>query len=209
MKALIYKDFLAIRKQLFLTLAILAILFVRLFGQGHYLAFPLGITMLCFMFPAMTFASDDQCSFARFAFSGPVTRSQYVLSKYVPGFALGIVGGVIAVLLSALVLENPVDHSLFYGACATVLPFLLIDLLLPLVFKLGAEKGRIVMVVMYFFLFSSFATARAFLSKAMAWIQSLQRMTFMQLGLMCLSAGVLISIASVFVSLRIVRNKEY
>lgn len=209
MKALIYKDFLAIRKQLFLTLAILAILFVRLFGQGHYLAFPLGITMLCFMFPAMTFASDDQCSFARFAFSGPVTRSQYVLSKYVPGLVLGMVGGIITVLLSVLVLANPVGQSLFYGACATVLPFLLIDLLFPFIFKLGVDKGRIVLVVMYFLLFTLFTTVRTLSSKAMTWIQSMQRMTFTQLGLICLSAGVLISIVSIFVSVRIVQNKEY
>lgn len=209
MKVLIYKDFLAIRTQLLLTLVLLSIILVCLIGKGHYVAIPFGITLLCYVLSLKTFADDEQCGFLKFAFSGPVTRQDYVLSKYIPWVVLGIFGGFITALLSVLLLTNPLDQSLFYGACAAVLPFSVIGLMFPFIFKLGAEKGRYVTVAIFFLLFTLMATGQTLLANTIAWIQSLPVMTFAQVGLICLSAGILFTTVSVFISIHIVQNKEY
>ncbi|TCZ75409.1 ABC-2 transporter permease [Paenibacillus albiflavus] len=98
-----------------------------------------------------SFSFDDMAKWDRYAIALPVTRKQIVLSKYVValiGLLTGTIVYFIANIISLVIHGNLELGEMFLGSgiivCVVVV---MLSVMLPLVFKFGAEKSRIIMML--------------------------------------------------------------
>lgn len=161
MKGLIYKDILSMRR-----LAGSYLIFFLIYGglaiAGVFDISILGgmVALLGMMVPMSSISMDDASGWARFAVVSPAGRSGVVGGKYLfTLLALAVSTVAVALLLIVLSLlgvsENtPLDCLLITLACTGV--SLVMDaVLLPLLFKYGAEKARIVNMCLFLIVFGS------------------------------------------------------
>lgn len=111
------------------------------------------ITILFAMQILTTFSYDDYSKWNMYALSLPITKKQLVLSKYILGISFIIFGGVFSFILTSLL-------SLFKGSFilgdlvasiigSTGIMILMILILLPLIFKYGVERSRIMLLAIF------------------------------------------------------------
>ena len=152
MKRLILKDLLKLRKNL--KTIIIRCLFDTLLFSTLKPRFLSGmITMLFAKQILTTFSYDDYSKWNMYALSLPITKKQLVLSKYILGISFIIFGGVFSFILTSLL-------SLFKGSFilgdlvasiigSTGIMILMILILLPLIFKYGVERSRIMLLAIF------------------------------------------------------------
>lgn len=150
MKGLIYKDILSMRR-----LAGSYLVFFLVYGSlaitGVFNIGVLGgmVVLMGMMVPMSSISMDDASGWARFAVATPVGRTGIVRGKYLFTLLVLLCATVVVGLLltgSALLglsEDTPLDCLLITLACTGV--SLVMDaVLLPLLFKYGSEKARIV-----------------------------------------------------------------
>ncbi len=148
MKALLRKDFYVAKKQGGVLLG-LALLFCLLPKMGT-LANTYAVVM-AIMIPLSTITYDEQCKWDKYAAMLPYTPWQIVWSKYVLTFLCLFAGAAMILLASAM--RAVYGEGLLYGEellgnLALLLAVLLmLDVSLPLVYRFGSEKGRLVMIL--------------------------------------------------------------
>ena len=158
MKSLVLKDLYNIghnAKSLVFMLAILTIAIVPASGVGGYLVMCI---VLCSMMTVTTFTFDDMAGWTPYALVMPVTRREVVLAKYgvlavfsTAGAAFGLVtGGVVG----AVVGEYDLSVSAIAELAVTALvgwavAFGTGSIAIPLVFRFGAERARILLILSY------------------------------------------------------------
>lgn len=150
MKSLILKDLYNIghnTKQMVLMLLFLVICFVPTSDAYGYIIM---CALMCGMMIATTFAFDAQCKWESYALVMPVTRKEYVVSKYlvagvfvIAGILFGSVGASgyklwkgtfdIRILLTSM------------GA-AVLVGLFFTSLYIPFLIKMGAEKARMILI---------------------------------------------------------------
>ncbi len=151
MRGLLIKDFLILKKNarvfLGLTVLYLAMAIFLHTDFGVLMAFMMG------MLSITSFAYDEQAKWDAFALTMPVTKRDMVTAKYILVLLLGIAGAVIGLILSftaslGLGVVDILDtlKNVGLGICAT---YVFSSIALPLVYKLGSEKSRLVLMVCY------------------------------------------------------------
>ena len=152
MKGLILKDLLNLRKNL-KTIIIMCLFYTLLFSTLNPTFLSGIITILFAMQILTTFSYDDYSKWNMYALSLPITKKQLVLSKYILGISFIIFGGVFSFILTSLL-------SLFKGSFilgdlvasiigSTGIMILMILILLPLIFKYGVERSRIMLLAIF------------------------------------------------------------
>lgn len=151
MKGLLLKDWFVIWKQgrVMLLLAFLYILITAISG-GYFFA-ALAVIFLSAL-PITAIGLDERSKWEHYAVMMPYSRKQLVLSKYI--FAIA---GILAVLVLYIIFVSAVSFlrnqsidfmNLLYVALALLsLGCAFSAVILPIVFRLGVEKGR-----MFFFI---------------------------------------------------------
>lgn len=154
MTALIIKDIATLKKTLLLTIAIC----IALAGYGIYENTIFMIPLICAMIPmiltAIAFGYDTKSKFEQFAFSMPIKKSSYVLSKLFFAFAFGLIGAVCLFVLLVLQDKMSIDNIVLISLITLVGSVLMSAVQLPFILKYGAEKGRLIMVITYFAIFT-------------------------------------------------------
>lgn len=153
MIGLLLKDFYTMR-QYGKTMIFMLILFsVISAGQDNPAVFFEGFFMMIAMTMAITsFGYDTVAKWDRYALSLPVTRAEVVASKYLLSLILCFGGAVISFLVSAAILRfKPVEDfsmtmHLYVTAGLIGVVLFLSGIMLPLTFKFGTEKSRIILV---------------------------------------------------------------
>ncbi|MTL38121.1 ABC-2 transporter permease, partial [Turicibacter sanguinis] len=151
-KGLILKDLLNLRKNL-KTIIIMCLFYTLLFSTLNPTFLSGMITILFAMQILTTFSYDDYSKWNMYALSLPITKKQLVLSKYILGISFIIFGGVFSFILTSLL-------SLFKGSFilgdlvasiigSTGIMILMILILLPLIFKYGVERSRIMLLAIF------------------------------------------------------------
>lgn len=149
MKGLILKDLLNLRKN-FKTIIVIVLFYAIMFSSFDP-SFLSGIITLMFTMQVITtFSYDDYAKWNMYALSLPVTKKQLVLSKYVLSFAFVLIGCILSFLLASgvslfkgtFVLGELMASNI--GFVGVMLYFILI--LLPLIFKYGVERSRIMLL---------------------------------------------------------------
>lgn len=151
MKGLFLKDLFALRNQ---GKALIALgLFYIVYGifTENLSIFNIMIILVAVMQPITTLSYDEHYNWDRYAISMPVRRSTIVLSKYILGFFLSLMTSLV-VTIATIIMTNFTDGTDLQVALMTILGFfvvtnLLIAFILPILFKFGVEKGRILMIL--------------------------------------------------------------
>ena len=170
---------------------------------------PLICTMIPLILTAIAFGYDTKSKFEQFAFSMPIKKSSFVLSKLFFAFVFGLFGSVCLFLQLVIKSEMSLDNIIFISLITLVASILISAIQLPFILKYGAEKGRLIMVITYFTVFalSSFFKAKSDLMTNVGefFLNNSRGMIF--LGIVFVSI-VIIGIA-IKISIFIMEKKEY
>jgi len=157
MKSLILKDLYNIShnaKSMIFMLLFFAFIFIPTNGPETYI---ITSGVLCSMMIVTTFSFDDHSKWVKYAMITPVTRKALVISKFIVllifsaigainGLIIGIIGGGI---VSKVDLNNisSILPLLFTAVLSLVIGEVYGSISIPLLFKFGAEKVRILSLV--------------------------------------------------------------
>ena len=137
MKGILYKDLMTIRK----TVWIYVVLVVLLAGFGS--EFQLMFAMIySLMLPVNILAYDERSHFERLQSAMPVSGFACVADKYLIGYASIAFALMVALVRSVVFPGYAVPAWLMLASVAMAL--LAVSIVLPIMFRLGTEKGRMV-----------------------------------------------------------------
>jgi len=152
MNSLILKDFISL-KSYSKSLAIIIGFFTIITFTNDELSFLSGMIILIMsMLPITSFSYDQHAKWDLFSQTLPVSRKQLVMSKYVLGIISIIAGAILAILLNVVVLlvkslEVDVWYLFLANSLIALVALLYLSILIPLVYKFGVEKSRLLMIV--------------------------------------------------------------
>lgn len=159
MTGFLYKDLLLMRRQI-TYIVTLILIYTALSAVGVMPASILGgvVVIMGIVFPMNAFSGDDQAHWDKFAAAVPEGRRRAVAGRYL--FVLLLILGtsaLVAALLLLLRLTGLLEESLAelllpVPACAAAV-LILDGVLLPLIYKFGMEKSRILSVIMFLVVF--------------------------------------------------------
>ena len=161
MKALLVKDLLTLKGQAKSLLLVLAVWFIISFVNGSGLFFTSLSVIYGMLLPLTTLSIDEKSRVDRYMMSMPVTRAELALSRYALGLlgllALGVLG-----IGASLVIGDSLEEALGASAACFCLAVLLLGVTLPLVYKFGTDKARVICIAVYMvtFLAVGFIAAR-------------------------------------------------
>lgn len=209
MTALILKDIATLKKTLLLSITLCIALVVYGVYENEIFMIPLICTMMPLILTAIAFGYDTKSKFEQFAFSMPIKKSSFVLSKLFFAFVFGLFGSVCLFVQLVIKSEMSIDNIIFISLITLVASVLISAIQLPFILKYGAEKGRLIMVITYFTVFalSSFFKAKSDLMTNVVefFLKNSRVMIF--LGIVFVSI-VIIGIA-IKISILIMEKKEY
>ena len=200
MRALLIKDILNIKAQGKAILLVLAIWFIISVFNGSGSFFAALSVVYAILLPLTSVTADDKCGFERYAMTMPVTRTVMALSKYVFALACALIMAVIGFAACVIIDSSSVNEALATCASCFCVAVALVSLLLPLVYKFGPEKARLVMMVVFIagFLILVFAFDKLGIEPDL------------ELLMIALPALALVLLAvSAVISVRIYRKKEF
>lgn len=152
MKGLLLKDLYMSAKYCRAFLGIVIVfLVISFFGENNLFAviYP---TMIASVIPMSLLSYDERDNWTQYSGTMPYTRVQLVSAKYIVGLFYGALSYLISMIASVVRMNLQGNFSVVNlmstGTALLVLGLLGPTLLLPFVFKLGAEKGRIAFYVM-------------------------------------------------------------
>lgn len=147
MSALILKDFYVLWQQMRLFLLLLLI-FSAIPGSFNSTF----VIVYAAMLPYSAMAYDERSKWNQLAAMLPYSRRDLVLGKYVFGWLVAAVAAVASLILQLIV--SALFHYGQVAPIATVLAFFtslcILAVTLPLMFRFGVEKGRLVMFLIIF-----------------------------------------------------------
>ena len=155
MMGLVYKDFLVMRKQLSYYL-IFVVLYAGLTVAGVFTPFILpGIVVLVgMMLPMSSVGYDDQARWDKYAAATPAGRAGMVAARYLSALIVLVAGSALILVLmlvlglTGLIDSPPVESIAAVLACLCVA--LVFDaVILPILIKFGAEKSRIISIIIF------------------------------------------------------------
>lgn len=201
MTGLILKDLLNLKQQMKSLLIVLAVwLFISVMnGNGYF--FGGFFVMYVVMIPMTTMSMDERSKWERYALTMPVTRTELVLSRYVLSLLTALVGLVLTFIVCWVMSKNPVE-SLNVSLALLCVGTIFASLVLPIIFKMGVDKGRIIMMIVFLVPFllafllpkTGIQPNEATLAKAIVFVPI---------------AALVLLILSVYVSISIYKKKEF
>ncbi|MGI6506835.1 MAG: ABC-2 transporter permease [Saccharofermentanales bacterium] len=154
-----YKDLVALKKALFLLVIILFLVGFYTMQQGKVMALPLMFMLVPLILIGMLWGSDTKSNVDQYIIPGPIKRRTIVLSRYAFVWIVAVIGAVFAVLLKLFAKDSVLSEIPWY-LIAVALLFLttVVSVIqLPLMYKFGAEKARLIFVALYFIVFAFFS----------------------------------------------------
>lgn len=159
MKALLYKDLVTLKKIGLLLLLVLAVVCFIGIRQGAIVMLPFLFVLVPVLLLGILFGADTQSKVDSYIIPGPVTRSTIVLSRYTFIWLLTVSGIIFTLLLQHFtqdtILEKVPWHLII--AIMSLMTTFLAAIQIPLMYKFGAEQGRLIFVVLYFLIFALFS----------------------------------------------------
>ena len=202
MKGLILKDIYNLKKQYRILLLMIAFYAVySLFTEDA--GFVTGIlSMMMVMLTISSFDYDERSKWEKYALTMPVSRTDLVLSKYLLGFLLAVAAFIfnLIFLLVAPTEQKPEALPVAAAICGISLFFLFV--MLPVLFKFGVEKGRMLMLLIFF------VPTGAIVLLSKTELPSISEQFMRLLPWLCIVFLIIIAFVSVQISLSVYRKKE-
>lgn len=208
MIALIMKDFASTRQSILLAGG----LGVLISGYAITRDFPLMIFLVSIMLPlilnGIAVGYDSKANFESFAFSMPIKRSDYVLSKYAFALLFGVVGAVTLFTVLLLRAHLPIHTALVPAVATLVVPVLFTAIQLPFMLKYGAERGKVFMVATYFIIFGGTSLLKAYITTDVI-ARGMRFLSAPWAPWGILAVGVILIVLLFRLAVRVAENKEY
>lgn len=213
MTGLMLKDMYSLRTYFLKQLALMTVLYlaisVGLMKNFSFLS-PM-LTMSVVMMLISSFSVDEESSWDSYALTLPVTPRAIVGAKYLLFYGALLGTGVIASVLCGVLDSFTYRNGFLEIAASTggvIVVYMLVTVfMLPLFFKLGAEKARVAMTLCFILPFLLIVWGFSWLGDgAAAFVESLPWPMIATVGGLIL---VLLCAASFFVSVKFYESKEY
>lgn len=216
MRGLLEKDFRLLKgqKNFFLLILVITVL-LSLNSEDNF-----AVTYLTFIAGFLTISSfgyDDNGNCMPFLMTLPVSRKLYVKSKYVLGFLLTFIGWMAGMVISTVTAflhkAPPTTEAVLFQLAWVFLWMILLAFVLPMLFRFGAEKGRMATLAMMLvfmaivFVFTKLADTLGVDVDACLDALASKQIVVLVAG-MAVVALVMVLI-SYLISAKIVQNKEY
>lgn len=151
MKGLLLKDVYLINKycRAFILL-IVVFVSISIWGNGNmfFMFYP---CLISGMIPMTLLTCDEREKWSEYAGTLPYTRTQIVSAKYIIGFSTTMSVIILIAIVQAIkmTIANTFDFNEYFALLMNLVSISLIvpAILLPFIFKFGAEKGRIIYYV--------------------------------------------------------------
>lgn len=208
MIALIMKDFASMKKSLLLIGILGIVLGACVIAQDYLPVIFFMSVMLPMILGNIAYAYDSKSNFESFAFSMPIKRSDYVLSKFSFSLLFGVVG---AVTIFATLLFHA--HAPMRTAAVSAVGTLVVTLLftaveLPFMLKYGAERGKAIMVATYFLIFGGTSLFKAYITPDVI-ARGMHFLSAPWAPWGILAVGVILIVLLFRLAVRVAENKEY
>ena len=143
-RGLLLKDIFELSAQCRVQLVLTGVyLLLPLFIRGIALFASVGMMLLAMM-PVYALGYDERCRWERYALAMPVRKSDLFWSRFLLGVIAVALGAAVQVLVALLAGRGDLLSSLAVTAPAAILYLLIV---LPLMMKLGVEKGRFLLLL--------------------------------------------------------------
>lgn len=160
MKSLILKDLYNIGHNVKSMLFILVVFAVALIPTSGVAGYIFVCAILCSMMIVTTFSFDDNSKWTRYAMIMPVSKKDLVAGKFIVlaifclagslfGLVVGSIGGLTIKSISFDLIG--IGELLLLALTAWVVSIIFGSMSIPLVFKFGAEKGRVLLLISFLF----------------------------------------------------------
>ena len=144
-RGLLLKDIFELSAQCRVQLVLTGVyLLLPLFIRGIALFASVGMMLLAMM-PVYALGYDERCRWERYALAMPVRKSDLFWSRFLLGVIAVALGAAVQVLVALLAGRGDLLSSLAITAPAAILYLLIV---LPLMMKLGVEKGRFLLLLL-------------------------------------------------------------
>lgn len=150
MKGLILKDFMNLKRQYKLLLVMMVFYIVLSLSSDDSTMFSGVISILMVMLTVTATSYDEQSKWDRYALTMPVSRSDLVIGKYILGLILSLAAFVVNVVFQIVTGTDAIQYALTVSAALFGVSLLLICVILPIMFRFGVEKGRLLMMLVLF-----------------------------------------------------------
>ena len=209
MKALIYKDLISIKNALLLQFAVIIGLGIYFYKENQLVLIPLFFILIPIILLGMVFGIDNQYSTDKYLISSGISRKKIVFSRYTIIWFISI----FAMALSFVVgfNKNPLTKEIPLILILSSLFFItsIVGVVeLPLMYKFGAEKARLVFVILYFLVFAFFSTISSNKEWLLEYVNKGLTMDKTLLSLIIFAITIIVHVISVFISIKIFENKE-
>lgn len=209
MKALIYKDLISIKNALLLQFAVIIGLGIYFYKENQLVLIPLFFILIPIILLGMVFGIDNQYSTDKYLISSGISRKKIVFSRYTIIWFMSI----FAMALSFVVgfNKNPLTKEIPLILILSSLFFItsIVGVVeLPLMYKFGAEKARLVFVILYFVVFAFFSTISSNKEWLLEYVNKGLTMDKTLLSLIIFAITIIVHTISVFISIKIFENKE-
>lgn len=209
MKALIYKDLISIKNALLLQFVIIIALGIYFYKENQLVLIPLFFILIPIILLGMVFGIDNQYSTNKYLISSGISRKKIVFSRYAIIWFMSL----FAMALSFLVgfNKNPLTKEIPLILLISSLFFVtsIVGVVeLPLMYKFGAEKARLVFVILYFLVFAFFSTVSSNKEWFLEYVNKGLTMDKTLLSLIIFAITIIVHSISVFISIKIFENKE-
>lgn len=209
MRGLILKDFYAMKGYLLKQFGLLVIIYLVISLVLKSTIFLSAMTMMLIInSTTSTFALDENAKWNSYALTLPLSPAQIVMAKYLYALLSLVVcgGGVTVICISVDWFTFQEGAGLLAATSFGV--FLVYQLMeaitMPVYFKVGVEKARLISVVLYVIPF--FFIVGILPSIDLSWLQSLP-LAVIGVGVLVLVA--VCSVVSCLISIQIMRRKEF
>ena len=209
MKALIYKDLISIKNALLLQFAVIIGLGIYFYKENQLVLIPLFFILIPIILLGMVFGIDNQYSTDKYLISSGISRKKIVFSRYTIIWFMSL----FAIALSFVVgfNKNPLTKEIPLILILSSLFFItsIVGVVeLPLMYKFGAEKARLVFVILYFLVFAFFSTISSNKEWLLEYVNKGLTIDKTLLSLIIFAITIIVHALSVFISIKIFENKE-
>lgn len=208
MIALIYKDIITLRKSLVLALIMGVFLTIQSITKNDILSFSFISALFPMSLMIASLAYDSKAKFETFAFSTPLKRSSYIISKMFFSLGFGILGAIITLVF---LISN---KALIEVLIIVPILSLLISLTIPTIFlmlavKFGVEKARIILAAIYFVFVGLGMILKERVDILKSVVALFENIPAYTIGLALIAFCTILIIILIKISIYIINNKEY
>ena len=208
MIALIYKDIITLKKSLALALIMGVFLTMQSITKNDILSFSFISALFPMSLMIASLAYDSKAKFETFAFSTPLKRSSYIISKMFFSLGFGILGAIITLVF---LISN---KALIEVLIIVPILSLLISLTIPTIFlmlavKFGVEKARIILAAIYFVFVGLGMILKERVDILKSVVALFENIPAYTIGLALIAFCTILIIILIKISIYIINNKEY